>query len=530
MEKKIIGIVMLTMAIFLLSSCGNNFKEQQIADYVAQTAGKDIEKVTKDDIAAIDSIYMNCAESVKDISKFPNISSLTVTDSEIEKWDAVYKTKLKSLELWNNKGTVDIEKLDKSNLESIILMGDVKNLESLKNAQKLTSVVVWNCAGADFSFLNELPNLTYLEIVNSEISDISFVKNMNNLTSLVLSENLISDISALKNKMGITLLDLRHNKLTDISALDNIIDLQELDISQNNITDISPLKELTGLISLNISSNDIEDISVLSGLRFLESVDMAANNIKSISALGNLSSLQEVLVSHNLIGDVPDNLLKSAYYLDLSANNIKINNAKFFVLLESNAGDGVSVNLFDNPLSDGDIKMLEKIESVSFLSNNLPVSAEGYCTYNNVINRIVRETAGKSNIEKISYVYKYLTSACEKIGTETLADSLGGYNVIVNKKGTSLDCAEAFASVLRRMGINSDIYNGDMFDRTETDMKHYWNLAEIDGKKCYFDVYCDIGNSVPKYFGVNDREMSENGHIMLDYYYGSVTDNIDYAE
>ena len=80
------------------------------------------------------------------------------------------------------------------------------------------------------------------------------------------------------------------------------------------------------------------------------------------------------------------------------------------------------------------------------------------------------------------------------------------------------------------MGINSDIYNGDMFDRTETDMKHYWNLAEIDGKKCYFDVYCDIGNSVPKYFGVNDREMSENGHIMLDYYYGSVTDNIDYAE
>lgn len=531
MRKKVICAVILLAVMLLCTACGGKFSEDKVAEYVSAILEKDEKDISNDDISQIDTLYLSEITTLKDLKKFTGLTALSVSDSEISKWDYIYPLKLNTLELWNNDGIVDISKLDLSELTSFTVMGDMQNISALADAPNLSALTVWNNGSTDFSFLKDIDSLTYLEIVNSNLTDISFVKNMNNLTYLSLSGNMIEDISPLENKMGISYLDLHHNKINDISPLYNIIDLQELDLSENAIKDISPLENLTGLVSVNLSNNNIQDISPMSSLRFLAYADISANRITSVAPLADIESLQELSAAKNAITDVPVNMLKNMYFMDLSANRITIKNAKFFLMLDSNKHEGASINLFDNPFSKSEIYELEKSKSTVFLSNGLPVSAEGVAEYNRIIDGICADVKDKSDMEKVISVYNYLCRNSESVEPETVDSSLGGFNVVVNKKGTGLDFAEAFSSILNRMGIKSDIYKGDKFNRSETDIPHYWNIVTVGEKRAYFDVYCAAAaGDYARFFGLNDEQMSEREHIMLDAYRGSITDTMEYIE
>lgn len=527
--KKYLIIILCTAVICTLCSCTEHFAEEQVLEYVCTELGKTAEEIENGDLESVTELYLYNAQSVNDISKFKNLKELSVTDSETENWKPLYTVKLTSLEMWNNIGEVDFARIDKSSLETLEVMGsDIINLDSIAQAENLKSLIIWNAENTDFSFVKNLKKLEYLEICGCEIEDISFVAELDNLKSLSLGENIIEDLSPLKEHMSLQSLDLHHNRISDVSALENIIDLQVLDLSENSITDLSPIANLTGLLNLNISNNGITDITPLEKLRFLQSVNLSSNYIETLSALENQDSLTEITANNNFISSVPAKLFKNVYYMDLSSNNLRITNASVFMWLEQNKNSVKGINLFDNLLSESDIKTLDKIESVTFLSAGLPVSAEGCIQYNSIMNEIMKNSKNLDTRGKAYYIYTSLANGCVKAETESLESSLGAFNVVVNKKGTSLDCANALSSALRRAGIRSAVYCGDCFGNTQTDMKHYWNIAYIDEKSVYCDLYCDLGYlAKTAYFGVNDEYMTYNEHIMLDDYRGSITDSLE---
>lgn len=510
----------------VLCACGDRFEDERVAEYVCTYLDKSEDEVENKDLENIGELYLYDVHSVNDLPKFKNLKELSVTDSDVESWKPLYSLNLSTLKLWNNSGELDFAQIDKADLETLEITGnDVLNLESLAEAANLKSLTVSNVENTDFSFVGNLKNLEYLELSGCGIEDISFVDGLHNLKSLSLGENLISDLSPLKNHMSLESLDLHHNRIGDVSALENIIDLQVLDLSENSVTDLSPIKNLTGLYDLDVSNNGITDISPLKTLRFLQSVNLSSNYIKTLAPIESLESLSEITANNNFITTVPAKLFKNIGYMDLSSNSLRISNASVFVWLEQNKGSSGGINLFDNPLTESDITALDKIDSVSFLSGGLPVSAQSYIQYNSVINEIVNGANVPDEREKAYSIYTSLANGCVKSQTESLESSLGAFNVVVNKKGTSLDCANALSSALRRVGIRSAVYCGDRFGNEQTDMKHYWNIVYIGEKRVYCDLYCDLGYlSSPSFFGVNDDYMTDNEHIMLDDYRGSVDD------
>lgn len=527
--KKVSLFFICILSVCLLCSCRGGFAEQQISDYVCSVLSKPEDEITKEDLNTIEGLYLSNASSIDDLDYFKNLTELSVTDTQLSDWKKLYKTKLTNLELWNNTGEIDFAQIDKSELTALTIVGgDIINIESLVEAKKLNSLIIQNVNDADFSFISELKNLNYLEIVNSGIKDISFVSELKNLTGLSLGENLISDLSPLEGLMGLQILDLHHNHITDVSALENIIDIQEINLSQNSVSDITPLANLTGLLNIDISNNEISDISPISELRFLRGANVSHNRIKTLSAFSKLADITDVDASNNVISSVPSSLLKNAYYLDLSANSIKMDNAKLLVWLEQNKNGVGIINLFDNLFSEKDIKALSEIEAVAFLANGLPVSAEGYAEYNRALDLVAKRSADLAERDRAYYIYAELAKNCQRAETEAMESSLGSFNVVVNGRGTSFDCAEALQSAYRRIGISSVVYIGDKFGSADTDMKHYWNIAEIDGKRVYCDLYCDLGfMSRPEFFGVNDADMTYNEHIMLDDYRGAVEDRLE---
>lgn len=518
-----VSVIIVCAAIFLFYPRSNGFYESQIENYVCDVLQKTPDEITTDDLASIDNLYLNGISSIKDLRKFGGLTSLSISDSSVDKWDTLYAAHLQSLELVNNTGTVDMAKIDKSALESISVSGNVENLDSLKDAKNLKSLIIWDCSEQDFSFLSELSSLTFLEAVNCGIEDISFVNNMPGLISLDLSNNLISDISPLKSKQGISSLDLGHNKLTDISALGNIIDLQNLNLSQNRISDLTALKNLTGIIMLNISDNSLSDISPLSTLRFLESLDISYNHITSLTPIEGLESISEVDAQSNMITSVPPKIAKRVYYMDLSSNLITVRNASFFIWLEQNKNEGANINLFDNPFSDSDITELDKIECVVFQCDEDDVSADEFRLFNKRMRAVTNAAEGSTQSEKAQSVYKYITSSFTALSEDSETER-GLYNAVVNGKGTSYDMSLAYSSALRRIGIESEIYRGGMFG---SDSPHYWNIVCADGGKSYFDTYCGLKNIMNDFSNSDDFEMTQNDHILLSYYCGAIQKNTD---
>jgi len=240
---------------------------------------------------------------------------------------------------------------------------------------------LWNCNLADLSFLELLPNLSYLDLSYNDISDISILRSLPNLirlnlsatkieasdrnnstlkslfmlTWLNLSLNNLSNASILKSLPNLTYLDLSNTHFSNTSILKDLSTLTELNLSYNNLhsnsililkdlsaltklysnnNKISNIKELPKLISLNLSANNISDISFLKGLSTITQLDLSYNQICDISTIECLKDIVKIDLRNNKISELPKNL---------KSLNLEI-------IWKNQGHRGRGINLYGNPI------------------------------------------------------------------------------------------------------------------------------------------------------------------------------------
>ena len=132
----------------------------------------------------------------------------------------------------------------------------------------------------------------------------------------------------------------------------------------------------------------------------------------------------------------------------------------------------------------------------------------GEMVVNYKVKKLVKETEGMTDKEKIIYVYnwmgktsKYNTQYTKATNNQTI------YSVFVNHNSVCAGFAKSAQVIFQRMGINSYLVKG------MTSGLHMWNIIEVDGKYYYFDS--TIAASLPKtdsryYLGLDNEYLIKN--------------------
>ena len=106
----------------------------------------------------------------------------------------------------------------------------------------------------------------------------------------------------------------------------------------------------------------------------------------------------------------------------------------------------------------------------------------GEIIINYKINKILKETEGMTDKEKIKYVYNWIG---ENATYDTIftSDSKNQtiYNVFINHNAVCAGFAKTAQVIFQRMGIKSYLVEG------YTTGLHMWNIVEVDGKYYFFD-------------------------------------------
>ena len=180
---------------------------------------------------------------------------------------------------------------------------------------------------------SDLEGLNNLSAYSRGIKNLSGLEYCINLTDLHLGRNEISDVKPLANLTGIERLYLESNKISDITPLSNLTNLTQLHLGDNNLKKISALSDLTGLTRLWLGDNQIRDITPLSNLINLNWLGLYNSGINDVAPLANLPNLTVINLERNSISDIAP------------------------LISNGGIGDGDTVDLRDNPLSEASITL-----------------------------------------------------------------------------------------------------------------------------------------------------------------------------
>ena len=245
--------------LFLMFSCSSDEFNVEINDkwlekrLVELGIDDEVDRVLTitDEIRELKKIDLSDANisDVKVLKYFKNLTTLNLTENNIEFIDVSQNKNLTKLNLTGNK----IEFIDLSKNKNLTTLNLTKN-------------------NIEYIDVSQNKNLTELNLSGNNIEYIDISKN-NNLTKLNLSGNNIEYIDLSKNN-NLTLLVLAFNNLASI------------DLSQNK-----------NLKTLNLKRNKIENID-LSFNTSLETIELTRNRIKSIDLFNN-NKVSKIDLSHN---------------------------------------------------------------------------------------------------------------------------------------------------------------------------------------------------------------------------------------
>ena len=252
-----------------------HFPDANFLSYVKTNFDQDHDGfLSQSEIDEVKTIYIHDEKitSLKGVELFKELSSLTLTLTDIEKLDLSANTKLYELYL----GSAKIDALD----------------------------------------LSQNKDLKILSLVN-----------IKNLKSLDLSKNYALE-NLVIDRLGITKLDLSNNRALKTLGLDNLeintLDLSSLDALNLVNVNYLPLKELSItsplITSLYISNTDLDKID-LKNFKDLRSIDLSFNALRDLDTSYNPSLEYAMLKGNKLEGlDLTNN--KSLKYLDVRDNNL----------------------------------------------------------------------------------------------------------------------------------------------------------------------------------------------------------------
>ncbi|MBU2893455.1 leucine-rich repeat domain-containing protein [Colwellia sp. D2M02] len=305
--------------------------------------------------------------SLKDISKFDNLSSLTITNANLQDISALSEfNQLTLLDLSNNN-IIDaspvnsLTQLVNLNLSHNYINSYNSNGINLSALTKLTHISLaslnknsrWN--NIDLAQLEQASELSYLHISNAEITNIqsladhntalqtlklvklgsslnslSFILPLHNIKEIDVSNNSnLQDLSALSAKVSLEKLNISNLGVADYSPISKLVNLTELKINYSyyyytNTLDLNVLSEMSKLSVLELDNiTSLSNLSVLETFTQLKELSLRNINTATIAPLASLVSLEILDISHNgRLGDIsPLKDLINLTQLDLSNNH-----------------------------------------------------------------------------------------------------------------------------------------------------------------------------------------------------------------
>lgn len=207
-------------------------------------------------------LHIQGGKAAADLSPLSSLNNLEILDLKGDEY-------LNSMNMTSLAPLVGLSNLKDLDLSYCSLYFDAKHLYQIKSLEKLniTSAVL----GGDIGLLSNLTNLKELRM--DEVAAVTNVQVYTDgfYTSISYDDLILEDkIKSLSKLKKLKTLSLAENELKNIDFVSDLKELTYLDISENYITDVSWVKELKKLKYLNIYSNPIEDSTVLDHIKNLQ--------------------------------------------------------------------------------------------------------------------------------------------------------------------------------------------------------------------------------------------------------------------
>ena len=255
----------LSLSAFSFYGCGKKglaFHNKDMAAVFAKALSKDVNRITEEDLAKIESFSMMTYGQNNYVSiTFEGFSD--ASDEEREKLSA----------------GVDITGLDLSDASDLRYLKGLKyyygaylgysNFDFLSSCKELeTFILNGNAECHDYTFLSSFPKLTALSLSDCMTDNLDFVSNLTGLTSLTLNsirvgEDIPYELDFVKPLTELTELNVEGNWIEDLTPLKELKKLTRLDLSYGSIEDVSPLAEMPQLTFINLTQNCVRDVSAL---------------------------------------------------------------------------------------------------------------------------------------------------------------------------------------------------------------------------------------------------------------------------
>ncbi len=297
-------------------------------------------------------LWQNQIVDVGPLDSLPNLKRLRMSWNQIVDVSPLASlSRLVELALGNNE-IADVSPLASlTRLERLYLPDNqIVDLTPLAGLRGLEYLILWQNQVVDVGPLASLTNLETLDLNFNDIPDVSPLAALANLKGLYLSHSKIVDVSPLASLASLEGLNLIATDITDVTPLASLTRLKRLSLGSNEIVDVGPLAGLVNLRALGLNFNQIRDIRPLAANTDLEELKLGDNEIVDVAPLASLINLESLALYRNQIVDLgPLATLKELHSLSLYGNQIQDISP---LVANTGLGEGDSVGLWDNPLSD----------------------------------------------------------------------------------------------------------------------------------------------------------------------------------
>lgn len=217
-----------------------------------------------DNLSNATELYFARMDDISFLKNFPQCTSLTLDGCNAKGPEVISAmTELTSLKLegvyngiYDFTFLLPLSKLKYLDISGMSVYGDASALFSIPS---LTSLNIDSCKFAmDFSNIAEQPSLTELHMHEMELYTNIERREDGSITYLNYDTELLEKyMSFLEHLPNLTYLDVGKNKLTNLDFIDYLPALEQLHIEGNYITDLTPLEKLEHLRTVYVKDNNI---------------------------------------------------------------------------------------------------------------------------------------------------------------------------------------------------------------------------------------------------------------------------------
>ena len=200
--------------------------------------------------------------------------------------------------------SIPVESIAKlTRLNRLSLSGvEIKDLEFLSGAKRLSSLYLYDCIVEDASVLAKLPKLKELTMIRAQVEKLTTEAGFKALSRLDLygcGEELLSILPQLPKLKELSLNDL---SLKNVSFAEGFKTLAILDVYNCNDVTLPDATALKKLKKLNVWESGLTDVSFAAG-RTLDLLWLNDNSITDIAPLAEAKAIKVLSVSGNEIKD-----------------------------------------------------------------------------------------------------------------------------------------------------------------------------------------------------------------------------------